>query len=382
MTSKTRLSPARRVRGLQQTLIRRINDMADPSCLDLGLGELAFPTPRSLREVVKKNIDRWHLGYSPNAGLPELRELIAAQSEGSVSPERVCVTAGSEEALFLSLAVLVEEGDEILLPDPGFPTYSSIARFFEGVPVGYRLNESDCFRLKTENLIPLVTERTKAVVINSPHNPTGMIAGEEELHKLSAYLEGRGIAVISDEAYGALVFDGPAVPPSRFFRPCFTLGSLSKTFSMTGWRLGWVIYPDEWAVSLIGLHQMLMMCASVPSQKVAVEALNGYAEEEVAANQGELRRRRDLAVKCLETHTDLPFIKPEGAFYIMVDIRGKREKESSLDVAIEILKKAKVITIPGIAFGPGGEGFLRLSFAPDPQVVEEGIRRIGHFFSP
>jgi len=382
MKSLRPLTPADRVQGVKKTLLRVINDMADPSCLNLGLGEPAFPTPHSLRKSIKENIDTWHLGYSPNAGLPELRELIAAGCKGSVSPDQICITSGSEEALFLTIASLMEQGDEVLIPDPGFPTYASITRFFKGVPVGYKLLWQEKFHLKSDRLIPLLTDRTKAVVINSPHNPTGMIAEEKELRKLLGYLEGKGIALISDDVYEGLVFDKPAVSPSQFFQPCFTLGSLSKTFSMTGWRLGWVICPQEWIEAMTGLHQMMVICASVPAQRVAIEALKGNAREEMETNKTELRRRRDLALECVEKHTDLPFIKPEGTFYIMVDIRNKiSDGTTTLDIALEILKKAGVVTIPGSAFGPGGEGFLRISFAPDPDIVQEGIRRVGRFFS-
>lgn len=375
------LSSSRRVRGMEKTLLRKINDMADSSCLNLGLGEPAFPTPASLLSAVKKNIDTWHLGYSPNAGLPELRELIAAGSGYPVSSGQVCVTSGSEEALFLCLAALVEENDEVLIPDPCFPTYASITRFFGGSPVGYGLLNNEGFRFKADRLMPLITGRTKAVIINSPHNPTGTIAEEKELETLSLFLEDRGIALISDDTYAGLDFDKPAVSPSSLFQPGFTLGSLSKTFSMTGWRLGWLIFPEQWADAVTGLHQMMMICASVPAQRVAVEALKGIADEEIKANKAELVRRRDLALECLRKDTDLSFVKPEGAFYIMVDIRNKIGNKTTVETALEILKKEKVVTIPGSAFGPGGEGFLRLSFAPDPRIIREGIQRIGRFFS-
>jgi len=382
MSSLKELTPAKRMLGVKKTLLRMINDMADPTCLNLGLGEPAFPTPDSLRKLIKENIDKWHLGYSPNAGLLELRELIAESSRGSFPPDQVCVTSGSEEALFLTLASIIEQGDEILIPDPGFPTYASITRFFKGIPVGYELLWQEKFHLKSDRLIPLVTDRTKAVVINSPHNPTGKIAEEKELKELSGYLEAKGIAVVSDDVYAGLEFDKSAVSPSRFFQTCFTLGSLSKTYSMTGWRLGWVICPREWIDALTGLHQMMMICASVPAQRVAIEALKGHAHQEIKANKIELRRRRDLALECLKNHTDLPFIEPQGAFYIMVDIRDKiSDGTTTLDIALEILKKVRVVVIPGSAFGPGGEGFLRISFAPNSTIVQEGIKRIGHFFS-
>ena len=191
----------------------------------------------------------------------------------------------------------------------------------------------------------------------------------------------RQIIAVSDEVYQDIFFD--ELPPSisRHMENCVVINSLSKSFSMTGWRIGWCLFPEEMNKPFIGLHQMAVMCAPVLSQKVAVAALQGIAEEEKNKNLEKLRRRRKLAISCIEKYTDLDYVKPSGTFYILVDVRKKSLRfGSSLDITLSILEKQKVVTVPGEAFGKAGDGFLRLSFAAAPKDIDEGIRRIGHFF--
>ena len=176
---------AARAVGLEKTLLRQIVDLADSSCIDLGLGELAFPTPRAVLAGVSRDIGRWPLGYTANAGLADLRIQIAARAGADIEPGRVCVTSGSEEALFIALAALIDSGDEVLIPDPGFPAYEKIIRIWGGVPVGYPLRPEDRFVLRAERLEPLLTAKTRAVILNSPGNPTGAVHPEKELERLA-----------------------------------------------------------------------------------------------------------------------------------------------------------------------------------------------------
>jgi aspartate/methionine/tyrosine aminotransferase len=163
---------------------------------------------------------------------------------------------------------------------------------------------------------------------------------------------------------------------------CVVIDSLSKSFAMTGWRIGWCAVPPEMAGALAGFHQLAVTCASSLSQRAAIYALKGFADEDKKRNVEELRRRRDLAAKCLDDHTDLSYIKPEGTFYVFVDVADKKPRfGGSLDIAMELLRKEKVVTIPGAAFGPRGDGYLRLSFAAEPEQIEEGIRRLGRFLA-
>jgi len=373
--------PAARALGLDKTLLRQIADLADDSCVDLGLGELVFPTPKAVLDGVSRSIGSWPLGYSANAGLPELRARIAARIGPDVDPGRVCVTSGSEEALFLSLAVLVDPGDEVLVPNPGFPAYSSIVRLWGGVPVPYRLEAAEGFAMKSRGVEPLLTKKTKAVILNSPNNPTGAVYAGEELERLAGILAERGIVPISDEVYRD-IFYGAARPASiRTWLPeTIVVDSLSKSFAMTGWRLGWCVVPPQLSKPIVGVHQMAVTCASVPAQRAALLVFDGAADEERRENLAEMRRRRDLALLSLKADLGLPFAEPSGAFYIFVDISSRKaDLGKSLDIASALASRAKVITIPGIAFGAGGEGFLRLSFAGAPEDFAEGVRRIASF---
>lgn len=370
-----------RAAGLEKTLLRQIVDLADESCIDLGLGELDFPTPRAVLANVSRHIGHWPLGYSANAGLPELRTAIAASLAPGVDSGRVCVTSGSEEALFLVLAALVEAGDEVLIPNPGFPTYEKIVRLWGGLPVSYPLFWEDRFALRCEKIEPLLTDRTKAIILNSPGNPTGAVHPGSELERLAAILAGRGVVPVSDEVYRG-IFYGSAKPASiRDYWPgAITVDSLSKNAAMTGWRLGWCILPSEMVSPVVAIHQMAMTCASVPAQRAALTVFGGEADEERKAYLTELRRRRDLAAGVLKKRLGLPFFEPDGAFYIFLDVSAwKNEWGDSLDIARALVSRAKVVAIPGIAFGRRGEGFLRLSFAGKPEDFAEGVDRMARF---
>ncbi len=372
---------AGRMMGMEKTLIRRINDLADPSCINLGLGELRFPTPRAVLDHVRENVNSWRLGYSPNEGFPELRELIAARAGEGVSPDQVCVTVGAEEALLAALMVLVEAGDEVLIPDPGFPAYPSLVRLAGGEPKAYPLLPEDDFGLRAEKLMGLVTDKTRAVIINSPNNPTGAVHSSKELHTLARGLQSLPLTVISDEVYRDIVFGEPAASFAGLTDRCVTVNSLSKSHSMAGWRIGWCVAPPDIAKAVRTFHQLAVMCVPSLSQYAAIHALRGFADQELRANLEELRKRRDFAMACVDRYTGFPYVAPAGTFYLFVDVSGRLAKfDSSLDAALKLLAGEKVVTIPGRAFGRIGEGYLRISFAPGLDTLEEGIRRMGRFF--
>jgi len=372
-----------RLLGIEKTLIRRMNDLADPSCIDLGLGELRFPTPRAILDHVKENLDGWKLGYTPNEGYAELRKLIAEKSPYPVTPDRICVTVGAQEAILAVLMVTVDRGNEVLVPDPGFPAYASLVRLAGGEPKAYPLRAENGFRLRAEDVLCGLTARTKAVVLNSPHNPTGAVAGEHELRALADGLKDASVLTISDEVYREISYGGPPASIASvpgFGGRCAVIDSFSKSFCMTGWRIGWCAVPAELVQPLASFHQLAVTCVPAISQRAAIHALKGAADEERKRNLDTLRARRNLAVRCLNEFTDLSALLPEGAFYLFVDVAAKRVRHGgSLDIALGLLAKEKVVTIPGIAFGDRGEGWLRLSFAAEPESIEEGIRRIGRF---
>jgi len=370
-----------RMRGIEKTLLRQINDRADSSCINLGLGEPSFPTPKSILNHLKEKVDDWNLGYSPNAGLQELRKLIAKKSGFEVMADQICVTVGAEEALFSTLMVMINSGDEVLIPDPGFPAYESIVKIAGGVPKSYQLYRENNFSLKYENVKNNITDKTKAIILNSPNNPSGAVYSSRELMKLAELLEQRSIIAISDEVYRDIYFEERPDSIANYVHNYVVVNSLSKSFSMTGWRLGWCITPPELSEPLANFHQLAVACAPKISQQVALFALKGFAEKEKLRNIDELRRRREFAMSCVEKYTDLKYVKPSGTFYMFMDVLSKMPKYgNSLEISLNLLSKEKVVTIPGLAFGNGGEGYLRISFASSPEQIEEGIRRIGHFF--
>lgn len=370
-----------RMRGIEKTLIRQIHDKADSSCLNLGLGEPSFSTPQSIINYLKEKVDDWNLGYSPNAGLQELRELIARQSGFEVSADQVCVTIGAEEALWATLMVILNPEDEVLIPNPGFPAYESVIKIVGGVSKKYPLHRENDFLLKYEDVKRYLTDKTKAVIINSPNNPTGAVYSKEELMKLAQLLNEQNIIAISDEVYRDIYFEEKPDSIANFTRNCVVINSLSKSFSMTGWRLGWCIAPPELMKSLISFNQLAVICAPTISQQVALFALKGFADQERLENLKELQIRRALALRCVEKYTDLKYVKPSGTFYIFLDTLDKVfEYGNTLEISLNLLSREKVVTIPGVAFGEGGEGYLRISFAASPEHIEEGIRRIGRFF--
>lgn len=372
--------PSRRMSGIEKTLIRQVNDRADATCINLGLGELVFPTPAAILERLSAEIGSWPLGYTANAGLPELRDLIAARTGQGLSAENVCVTIGAEEALFALLMVLVDPGDEVLVPDPGFPAYPSIVRMAGGTPVGYTLAPGERFALRAEEVARRITAKSRLLILNSPHNPTGAVASAVELEDLAEVCDRHGLTVISDEVYREISFEGRAESFSRFYPPSLTVDSLSKTYSMTGWRLGWCVGSAELIRVVTTFNQLAISCPPVVCQRAAILALRGVADEEKEKNIQELKRRRDLAVRCLKESTGLPFERPAGTFYIYADISSKLSpSRTSMDVALELIDKEKVVTIPGSAFGREAAGFLRVSFAANPEDIQEGIRRMGRY---
>ncbi|MCX6560143.1 MAG: pyridoxal phosphate-dependent aminotransferase [Candidatus Aminicenantes bacterium] len=372
------------MKSIEKSLIRQVNDRADASCLNLGLGEPGFPPPRAILEHVRGHLAEWKAGYSAVEGLPELRrtvaEVAAGDGGGAIDPARVCITAGSQEALFVLLMTLLEPGDEVLVPDPGFPAYPSIARVACGTAVAYPLGADNGFHLDPTDILARVTPKTKAIVLNTPNNPAGAVYGEGSLAGLAAGLAGSGIPVIADECYRALTFGSAPRSFIRHYPDAVAVGSISKSHALTGWRLGWMIVPDRLVGRFSGVHQLAVTCASVVSQRAAIFALKGGADEECEANRTELKRRRDLALAALREHTGLLAREPEGAFYLFA--RADRECSragGSLALALKLIEEEKVVITPGAAFGPGGEGCLRISFAAEPDVITAGLERLGRF---
>lgn len=367
--------PAARLRGIEKSAIRQLFDRALPGSINLGLGEPDLPTPEVIRQAAIKVIAEEQNGYTSHAGLLQLRERIAADyNQAGASAERVIVTAGSQEALYLALMTLIEEGDEVLLPDPGFVAYPTIVRMAGGRPVFYRLPAASDFSFDAEDFRRRLTPRTKAVVAISPSNPTGRTLSSHDFAAMAAALRESRACVISDEIYRELYYaEARPASISEHYERTLIISGLSKSMSMTGWRLGWM-YGDEAIIkSALILHGYVTTCASTISQKAALAAWSVEAERSRMDHRRIFRERRDYLLKLIGSHLGLRAVTPDGAFYTMVDVSRYGD---SMKVAEAMLAQG-VITVPGSAFGTEGEGYLRISFCADKPALAEGVRRMG-----
>ncbi|HEY0005462.1 MAG TPA: aminotransferase class I/II-fold pyridoxal phosphate-dependent enzyme [Pyrinomonadaceae bacterium] len=367
--------PARRLRGIQKSLIRQLFDRAPAGSINLGLGEPDLPTPDVIRRAATRVIGEEQNGYTSHAGLPSLRSLVAAEyPQLKLQPEQVIITAGSQEALYLSMLTIVDQGDEVLLPDPGFVAYPTVVRMAGGEPAFYRLPARDDFALDAEDFRRRLNARTKLVVVISPSNPTGRTLSRDDLKAMAQALEGTGVYVLSDEIYRELYYTGERPASiSEYYARTLVIGGLSKSMSMTGWRLGWLCGELEVLRAALVLHGYVTTCASTVSQKAALASWTSEAEEARARIRSIFQARRDDLLELLERELDLRAVAPEGAFYTMVDVS---RYGTSLEVAEKLLAEG-VITVPGAAFGTEGEGYLRVSFCADREVLAEGVRRMG-----
>lgn len=365
---------AARLRGIEKSLIRQVFDRARAGSINLGLGEPDLPTPEVIRQAATRVILEEQNGYTTHAGLPALRERVASDYPYLESKhERVIITAGSQEALYLALMTLVDHGDEVLLPDPGFVAYPTIVQMAGGVPRFYRMPASQGFSFDAEEFRRALTPRTKVVVCISPSNPTGRTLSSEDLRAMSAALADTNVYVISDEIYRELYYtpERPATI-SDFYPRTLVIGGLSKSMSMTGWRVGWLCGDDAVVRSALVLHGYVTTCASTVSQKAALAAWTVEAEQAREQFRERFRRRRDYLLALVERELNLRAVAPDGAFYTMVRIG---EGLSSMLVAEEMLEHG-VITVPGAAFGSEGESYLRVSFCADEDKLALGISRM------
>lgn len=310
------------------------------------------------------------------AGLPALRELVAHDySHLVLSTDQVIITAGSQEAMYLALMTLVQAGDEVLIPNPGFVAYPTITRMAGGVSTFYQLPAESDFSFDLDDFKLRLSSKTKVVVCTSPSNPTGRTLTNDELRAMAQAVEqsGSGAFIISDEIYRDLYYDGERPASiSDFYPRTIVISGLSKSTCMTGWRLGWILGEESVIRSAHLLHGYVTTCASTISQKAALLAWSDEAGDARRQIRETFQKRRDHLLTLLRGECDLRCITPDGAFYTMVDVA---KYGSSLEVA-EALLAGGVVTIPGNAFGSEGEGFLRVSFCADLPVLTEGVARI------
>lgn len=372
------------LRGIERSPIRQITDRAKPGDISFGLGEPDLPTPEVIRREATRVIREEQNGYTLQAGLPALRECVAQDYPHlNLSTDQVIITAGSQEAMYLALMTLVERGveagDEVLIPNPGFVAYPTITRMAGGNPTYYRLPANKDFSFDLDDFKRQISPKTKVVVVTSPSNPTGRTFSSEELREIAKAVEDSGsdAFIISDEIYRDLYYSEQRPGSiSELYPRTIVISGLSKSMSMTGWRLGWILGDEGVIRAAHLLHGYVTTCASTVTQKAALAAWTTEAAEARQQIRRTFHQRRDHLLALLRG-IGLRCVTPDGAFYTMVDVA---RYGTSMEVAEKLLEGG-VVTIPGNAFGSESEGFLRASFCADLPVLSEGVKRIASALS-
>ncbi len=349
--------------------IRKCFDGAPQGSINLGLGQPDFDTPDHIKKAAIDAIQRGVTGYTPNCGVPELRSALAEKfrRENGIecTPEEIMVTSGASEALFLVIAALVDKGDEVLIGDPSFLSYSALTKLVGGRPVNVPLNDE--LRLSPDAIAERITDKTKLIIVNSPSNPTGAVQTEDEMKAIAEMADDKDIGVISDEVYEHFIYEGKSASPGKYSDNVITVNAVSKTYAMTGWRVGYMVAKGCALEELLKIHQYAQACACSVSQRAALEAITG-PQECVRQMRDEFLQRRDLMVKGFR-EMGIDLIEPKGAFYLFPRVGDG-------DSVAARLIKAGVIVVPGSAFGPGGREHIRMSYAASRANLEEALKRM------
>ena len=346
--------------------------------VSFSMGEPDFPTPDNITQACVASLNDHFTHYTPSAGIPELRKAVAAKAReinGIPCTDANVLITPTKQAIFMAALAMIDEGDEVILPDPTWGTYEACVRLVGGVPKLVTLDESTEFRMTPEKVSEAISSRTRMIFINSPANPTGSVLTEADVEGIADLAVDRDLWVLSDEVYERVVFEGKHVSiaslPGMFDRT-ITVNGVSKTYAMTGWRLGWAIAPTPIFKALNTLQTHSITCCTSFVQKAGVEALNG-PQDSVDRMVQEFKARRDLIMDLMDEIPTLNCPEPKGAFYLFPSYD---QSISSEDMAAYLLEKAHVAVTPGSAFGPAGEKHIRISYACSRQDIVEGMGRI------
>ena len=354
---------------------------AGEKVIHMEIGRPDFDTPQKIKDAAYKSLENGNVFYTSNYGTPAIRKAIAdwenKRNHVDYDASNVLVTVGVGEATYAAMAAFLEDGDEVLVPNPVWLNYIHVPNSLGATPITYSLKEENNFQIDFEELESKITDRTKMIVIVDPSNPTGGVFSEETLKKLADIAIKNDLLVISDEIYEQLTYDGTkhiciASLPGMKERT-IKLGGFSKAYSMTGWRLGYMCAPEEVIKACVRVHQYTITCASSFVQEAAITALND-CDDDVEAMRKEYQRRKDYVVKALNEIDGISCNNPQGAFYIFMNI--KKLGKSSMEMAEYLLETAKVAMVPGSAFGSEGEGYIRLSYACSYEELVEACARI------
>ena len=375
------------IQKMPRSGIRRIMDSATaPDMLHLEVGQPNFATPepilRAACEAIMDSQGRF-TRYTPNMGYAVLREKLAAKLEEEngirALPSQILVTPGSNYGIMIALSVLLNPGDEVLAPDPGYVNYAALPPQFGCTVRRYPLFESDGFNPRIESIAACMTPATKVIIHNSPSNPTGAVSPESLIKELMALAREKNLYILSDEAYEHIVFEGRHISPARFDGDgnVVSIFSFSKSFSMTGWRLGYVVASESIARALEKQQELCVSCAPSISQKAAEAALaldRGYISEMVE----QYRTRRNIALKILKRHGLFRYT-PQGAFYLLIDISATGMDSNTF--ADRLLEEQRVAVAPGATFGPMAEKYIRVSLATEDHVLVDGLEKICNYIN-
>ena len=385
MNRTSRLSD--RVQEIPPSGIRRFFDLASTmeNVISLGVGEPDFVTPWKVREASISSLERGFTSYSANAGVIELRRAIADYMETrfsvSYDPDtEVLVTVGASEAIDIGMRAILNPGDEVIIVEPTFVSYRSLVSMAGGVPVPIRTGIEDNFKVTAELIKEAITPRTKALMICFPNNPTGSTVGREELEGIAKLAEEHNLLVFSDEIYAELSYDEPHVSIAEIGDMkdrTILISGFSKSFAMTGWRLGFVLAPPDILAAMLKIHQYTLMCAPTMAQYGAIEALeNGM--EDLQHMRDAYRQRRNYVVKTF-AEIGLPCHSPGGAFYAFPSVGNTGF--TSEEFAEKLLLEERVAVVPGHVFGKGGEGYIRCSYATSMDNLQEAMTRLDRFLT-
>lgn len=369
---------------IQPSGIRRFFDAASTmsNVISLGVGEPDFDTPWHVREEGIYSLEKGRTFYTGNSGLLELREEIGRYLDRrfglSYSADEILVTVGGSEAIDIGFRTMLDPGDEVIIPEPCYVSYLPCVKLAGGVPVRLPLEEKDQFKLTKEKLLSAITDKTKILVLPFPNNPTGAILNREELQIIADIVKEHDLFVMSDEIYSELNYEGghvsiASIPGMR--ERTIVINGFSKSYAMTGWRLGYAAGPKEIVKQMLKIHQFVIMCAPTTSQYAAIEALRN-GDEDVRRMRESYDERRRFLVNALN-EMGLPCFEPKGAFYVFPNISAYGM--TSEEFARRLLEQERVAVVPGTAFGECGEGFLRISYAYSIDNLKKALDKIEKF---
>lgn len=361
------INPASRTKPIELSQIRKMFEITNPNAINLGIGEPDFNVPENIKQAMKNSIDDNDTHYTPNKGYIELREAIADKFKKDngieTNPDNIIVTVGASEALYMCAQAFIESGDEVILPNPSFLSYEACVKLADGkiIPVDCKMENE--FKLKADDVSEKITKNTKAIMLNSPSNPTGAVMEKEDIKAIADLSMDNDFLIISDEIYEKIIYDKKHYSPAKYSDNVITLNGFSKTYAMTGLRIGYLTANEEYTEELLKIHQYNIACASTVSQRGAYEALTG-PQDEVTKMVNEFKNRRDLIVRRLN-EMGYETVNAEGAFYVFPKIEDKE--------FVQKAAKAGVITVPGAAFGSNGENHVRMSYANSYENIEKAM---------